>query len=97
MTTDRKQVEIPAHILAFAKGSSWPCASEEEVLRHAENMVRYLAGDKRREEQLKWEVMLSWQQARIIRDALAEYETAIPEDAVELKNLREWFERGDVA
>jgi hypothetical protein len=89
-----RPTHIPPKVWLAAKGFSVRFASDEEVTRMAEMMIRRLAGKHEPvdDDRIQWQPFLSYRQTRIIRDALMEHETVMDDDVSELFKLRGWFQ-----
>jgi hypothetical protein len=86
--------KIPPDLLELARGGCWPNAPLEEVVAHAEMMIRARDGKPhpKNEDKVEWWPGLSYRETRVIRDALAGHETVVEEDVATLRKLRGWFE-----
>jgi hypothetical protein len=88
-----RPTHIPQKVWQAAKGVSVRFASDEEITRMAEMLMRRRDGVEEdvNEDRIQWQPFLSYRQTRIIRDALVEHETVMDTDVSELFKLRSWF------
>ena len=88
-----RPAHIPQEIWLAAKGVSVRFASDAEITRMAEMLMRRQRGENepRNEDRIQWQPFLSYRQTRLIREAIMEYETVIDDDVSELFKLRAWF------
>ena len=87
----KRLAKVPPEILEMARATTWPNAPLSEVLDTAEMLMRRLAGEKPSEDRQLWQPFLTARETRIILEALEEFETAIEDDAMPLRKLRDWF------
>ena len=83
---------IPPYIWNAAKGVSVRFASDAEIQRMAEMLMRRQRGDDGRDQDcVNFWPGLTRRGTRIVRDALMEFETVIDADVSELFRLRSVF------
>ena len=84
---------ISQEVWLAAKGVSVRFASDAEITRMAEMIMRRQAGEDepRDGHRIQWQPFLSYRQTDIIRRALLDYETVFDDDVSELYKLRSWF------
>jgi len=84
---------IPPKVWLAAKGVSVRFASDEEISRMAEMLMRRLEGvaNDDNEDRIQWQPWLTYRQTRLIHDALVEHETVMDDDVSCLFGLRNWF------
>jgi len=89
-----RPAHIPQDIWLAAKGVSVRFASDEEVTRMAELLIRRQRGepDQINQDHVNFWPGLTRRGTRIIRDALFEHETVVDDDVSELFRLRSVFE-----
>ena len=87
-----RPAHIPQHIWQAAKGVSVRFASDAEIRRMAEMIMRRQRGDDAPDQDaVNFWPGLTRRGTRIIRDALMEFETVIDADVSELFRLRSVF------
>ena len=87
-----RPAHIPQHIWQAAKGVSVRFASDAEVQRMAEMIMRRQRGDDGLDQDcVNFWPGLTRRGTRIVRDALMEFETVIDADVSELFRLRSVF------
>jgi hypothetical protein len=89
-----RPAHIPQKVWLAAKGVAVRFASDAEVTRMAEMIMRRMNGeiDQLNEDKVQWQPFLSYRQTRLIRDALMGHDTVIDDDVSCLFGLRSWFE-----
>jgi hypothetical protein len=89
-----RPAHIPQDIWLAAKGVSVRFASDEEITRMAEMLMRRRDGvsEPIDEDRVKFWPGMTARGVRITRDALFEYETVIDDDVSELFRLRSIFD-----